>query len=190
MENMPLIKRYLGHLHTINTHKREVMRLCFKVGLYNQGLLHDLSKFSPVEFLSGVKYYQGYRSPINREREIIGYSLGWQHHSGRNKHHFEYWVDKDYDNLSYYVIDMPFNYILEACLDKIAASKTYNKSNYNDAKPYDFLVHGKDKNMMGKNNFRRHKELLEYLKDNGEEKALQYYKELYKKWKKDKNFNI
>ena len=83
----------IGHFRTITRHKLTVMDLCFKVGLIRQGLLHDLSKYSPEEFLSGVRYYQGTRSPNAAEKEIVGYSAAWLHHKGRNKHHFEYWMD-------------------------------------------------------------------------------------------------
>ena len=41
---MDIKENFKGHLSTINHHKMEVMRLCFKVGLYKQGLMHDLSK--------------------------------------------------------------------------------------------------------------------------------------------------
>ena len=51
------------HFLTITKHKCEVMKNCFAVGLYRQGLLHDLSKYSWEEFVTGVKYYQGNRSP-------------------------------------------------------------------------------------------------------------------------------
>ena len=71
------MNKFWGHFKTITTHKTKVMKLCFKLGLYKRGLLHDLSKYSPVEFFAGVKYYQGYRSPIDREKEVIGYSKGW-----------------------------------------------------------------------------------------------------------------
>ena len=82
------------HFKTITRHKIYVMKGCFRVGLYRQGLLHDLSKYSPTEFLVGCKYYQGgSRSPNNGEREATGVSLAWLHHKGRNKHHFEYWID-------------------------------------------------------------------------------------------------
>lgn len=57
----------LQHLKTINHHKWLVCQGCFKVGLYKQGLLHDLSKYSPTEFLVGCKFYQGTRSPNNAE---------------------------------------------------------------------------------------------------------------------------
>ena len=77
------------HFKTITTHKMWVMRYCFKIGLYWQGLTHDLSKYSPTEFLVGMKYYQGDRSPNNAEREDTGMSKSWMHHKGRNKHHFD-----------------------------------------------------------------------------------------------------
>ncbi len=189
MGKKPYIKRFFGHLKTITRHKFEVTKLCFKCGLYKQGILHDLSKLSPIEFFSGVKYYQGFRSPIDAEREDIGYSLGWLHHKGKNKHHYEYWLDKDYKNLINVCIDMPMNYMLESVCDKIAASKIYNK-NYTNSSPYEFFEKGKDKIFMGEENARRLRLLLEYLKDNGEEKALKYYKSLYKEWKRNKDFNI
>ena len=37
------------HFKTITRHKLLVMRYCFRIGLYKQGLLHDLSKYEPVE---------------------------------------------------------------------------------------------------------------------------------------------
>ena len=81
------------HFCTITKHKNLVLVGCFKVGLYRQGLLHDLSKYFPTEFLVGCKYYKGYMSPNNAEREDKGYSSAWLHHKGRNKHHMEYWID-------------------------------------------------------------------------------------------------
>ncbi len=190
MENKSFFKRFFGHLSTVNRHRREVRKLCFKSGLIKQGLLHDLSKYSIVEFWAGVKYFQGYRSPIDAEKEDLGYSLGWLHHKGRNKHHFEYWIEKDYSNAKWICLEMPLNYLLEAACDKIAASKIYKKDKYTDSSAYDFINNGKDQYFMGEENLRRHLLLLGYLKDNGEEKALAYYKSLYKKWKKDHKYNI
>ena len=84
------MNRFFGHLSTITRHKIKVTLLCFRCGLYAQGIKHDLSKYSYVEFWAGVRYYQGNRSPIDREKEVKGYSMGWLHHKGRNKHHWEY----------------------------------------------------------------------------------------------------
>ena len=82
--------RPLKHFGTITKHKFLVMKECFRVGLYRQGLLHDLSKYGWTEFRVGCRYYQGNRSPNNAEREDRGYSSAWLHHKGRNKHHYEY----------------------------------------------------------------------------------------------------
>lgn len=58
------------HFKTITEHKVLVMKHCFRVGLYRQGLLHDLSKYTPAEFLTGVRYYQGGSQPqCSRARE-------------------------------------------------------------------------------------------------------------------------
>ena len=73
---------WLGHLRTIHHHKMLVMRGCFALGLYRQGLFHDLSKYSPTEFLVGAKYYTGSHSPNDGERRDRGYSLSWLHHKG------------------------------------------------------------------------------------------------------------
>ena len=102
------------HLKTINHHKWLVMKNCFRVGLYKQGLLHDLSKYSWTEFSVGVKYYQGDRSPNDAEREDKGYTSAWLHHKGRNKHHLEYWVDYSTDHSGALAgCKMPEKYVVE-----------------------------------------------------------------------------
>ena len=83
---------FIGHFKTITRHKILVAKGCFKLGLYYQGIMHDMSKYSPTEFLAGAKYYQGTASPNNAERMDKGISTAWLHHKGRNRHHFEYWI--------------------------------------------------------------------------------------------------
>ena len=43
------------HFCTITKHRWKAREGCFRVGLYWQGLTHDLSKYSPTEFFVGVK---------------------------------------------------------------------------------------------------------------------------------------
>ena len=95
MENGQItLSKAAGHFRTVTEHKIQVMRHCFAVGLYYQGIMHDMSKYMPSEFLEGCRYYQdGKRSPNNGEREAKGYSFAWMHHKGRNRHHFEFWTD-------------------------------------------------------------------------------------------------
>ena len=120
---------------------------CFQVGLYRQGLLHDMSKYSPTEFWVGAKYYQGDRSPNNAEREAIGYSSAWLHHKGRNKHHYEYWIDYSMQALpgGMAPVPMPDRYIAEMIMDRIAASKVYMGDKYTDRSPLDYYYRGTDK---------------------------------------------
>ena len=137
------------HLRTITHHKILVMKGCFKLGLYRQGLLHDMSKYSPAEFLVGCRYYQGTRSPNNAEREAKGYSSAWLHHKGRNKHHYEYWIDygmKKEDGII--GMKMPARYVAEMFVDRISASKTYQGDKYEDRTPHRYSEEGAD--MLGK----------------------------------------
>lgn len=116
------------------------MKGCFAVGLYRQGLLHDLSKYTPTEFLVGCEYYQGTMSPNNAERAALGYSSAWLHHKGRNKHHLEYWIDygipekKDGKMIHKGLcgMKMPLRYAVEMYVDRVAASKNYQKERYTD----------------------------------------------------------
>lgn len=138
------------HFCTITHHKNLVMAGCFKIGLYKQGLLHDLSKYSPTEFLVGCKYYQGNMSPNNAERKDKGYSLAWLHHKGRNKHHLEYWIDYGVSNENgkehrgMVGMKMPVRYVCEMFIDRISASKNYQKEQYTDHSALDYFLKGKD----------------------------------------------
>lgn len=171
--------KMLGHLHTINHHKFLVMKHCFKVGLYKQGLLHDLSKYSPTEFLVGCKYYQGTRSPNNAEREATGYSKAWLHHKGRNKHHYEYWIDYSVNREEgIRGQKMPVKYVVEMFMDRIAASKTYQGDNYTDAHPLEYYLDGAGKlgNMIHPETAGLLHFLLKMLAQEGEEKTFRYIK--------------
>lgn len=73
-----------------------------------------MSKYSWEEFRIGVKYYQGDRSPNAAEKEEKGYSVAWLHHKGRNKHHFEYWIDFAPDKSAGLIgYEMPLKYLVE-----------------------------------------------------------------------------
>ena len=141
------MNKFWGHLKTITHHRHLVMRGCFRMGLIWQGLTHDLSKYSPTEFFAGVRYFQGSRSPNTAEREANGYSLAWMHHKGRNRHHFEYWIDycRREDGTIYIGgCKMPKKYVAEMFCDRIAACRVYQGDAYTDASPYDYYQRSKD----------------------------------------------
>ena len=85
---------------------------------------------------------------------------------------------------------MPFNYMLESVCDKIAASKVYNKDKYTDSYPLNYLLNSHEYKVMHPNTAYQIRTLLQYLKDNGEKKALIYYKDLYKKFKNKEAINL
>lgn len=175
---MPFFK----HLKTVAKHRRLVRKLCFKCGLYWQGLTHDLSKFSRAEFRPGAKYYQGDKSPQVKEREIFGYSAAWLHHKGRNKHHFEYWVDY-YKGKKVYV-EMPAKYLAEMICDRIAACKVYLKDKYTNASALEYFEDKTDKDSMNEKTCGDLRHFLTVLKDDGEEVMLKELKKFVKDSKK------
>ena len=123
---MNYFKRFFGHLRTVLEHKYWVFHYASRLGYPWRGLMHDLSKFSPIEFFEGVKYWSGKRSPILVAKETVGVSKAWLHHRGRNRHHYEYWIDRIHDRIVYHKI--PFEYAVEMVCDWLAACRTYHKT--------------------------------------------------------------
>ena len=166
------------HFKTITYHKWLVLKGCFRIGLYKQGLLHDLSKYSITEFGVGAKYYQGDRSPNNAEREAYGYSKAWLHHQGRNKHHYEYWHDycATAEKGVMVPVPMPDKYIAEMLMDRIAASKVYNGVDYRDDAPLKYFLGGKKNIPIHVDTGATLEMLLTMLATEGETKTFQYVK--------------
>ena len=163
------------HFVTITRHRMIVMHYCFKAGLYGQGLLHDLSKYSLAEFMVGVKYFNGKRSPNTVEREKLGYSGAWLHHKGRNKHHFEYWIDNKPDGDRMMAgVKMPVKYVVEMFCDRIAACRVYLGDDYTDASPYEYYERSHRHYMIHPETDRLLRRLLIILRDYGEEKVFAY----------------
>ena len=170
------MKNFLGHLHTINHHRRLVRQGCFRMGLYWQGFTHDLSKYSRVEFSTGVRYYQGTRSPNTAEREEKGWSEAWMHHKGRNRHHWEYWTDLDMKTKAYAPVPMPQKYLAEMVADRIAACKTYQGPAYTDASALAYFERSNEAHLMHADTIRELRFLLTMLKDQGEDETFRFMK--------------
>ena len=168
---------FLAHLNTINRHRALVCKYCFRLGLYTQGLTHDLSKYSPREFWVGARYFQGDHSPNDAERKKFGYSAAWMHHKGRNRHHFEYWTDYGTKGEGIVGVEMPKEYVAEMFCDRLAASKVYRGNAFDPADPYRFfqrsmtrfiLIHPATAALL--------ETMLVKLKDEGEDAAFDYIK--------------
>lgn len=170
--------KWWEHLKTITKHKMEVMKNCFRAGLYKQGLLHDLSKYSWTEFSVGAKYYQGTRSPNDAEREDKGYTTSWLHHKGRNKHHLEYWMDYDVDRSVANLVGMPMpkEYIIEMFCDRVAACKIYGKENYTDRSAWDYYKKGRAPRLLHPESKKTLERYLKMLAVKGEDFTFRYIK--------------
>lgn len=169
------------HFKTITGHKRLVRAGCFRVGLYRQGIMHDWSKYTPTEFLVGCKYYQGNMSPNNAERKKRGYSSAWLHHKGRNRHHMEYWIDYaaagSGEHGGMVGMRMPLKYVVEMFIDRVSASKNYQKERYTDSSALAYYEKGKGHYMMHEDTEAMLVLLLTMLARRGEEETFRFIKE-------------
>ena len=168
--------KVIKHFKTITKHRFLVRKYCFKAGLYWQGLIHDLSKYSPTEFLIGAKYFQGDRSPNDIERREKGYSSAWLHHKGRNKHHYEYWIDYSTRDIAGGMAPapMPVRYVVEMFMDRVAACKVYHKEAYKDQDPLAYYRSAKTPPPLHPKTKRMLEFLLHMLAEQGEEKTFRY----------------
>lgn len=138
---------FIKHFLLINKHKWFVFINCCKLGIPFIGLVHDLSKFSPSEFIKSSKYYKGTSSPVMEQRKNENlYSSICVHHVKRNKHHFEYRIDFYCGDLL--LKSMPYKHALEYVADVIAASRAYNGINFKHNMPRDYFNARKDRYLM------------------------------------------
>lgn len=137
-----MFKNAFLHLKKIIVHRKWVRHYCFRTGLLWQGFTHDLSKFSPVEFIESARYYQGSISPIDACKEKNGVSVAWLHHRGRNKHHWEYWVDDLQKGMR--PICMPYRYAVEMLCDFLGAGRAYMGKEFSYEKEYEWWMKKRD----------------------------------------------
>lgn len=132
-----MLSKFFGHLKTVLIHKWWVLYYAIQAKITWQGITHDLSKFHPIEFFEGVKYYNGKTSPINACKAKNTFSNAWFHHRGRNPHHYEYWID--YLDNGGLPMKMPSKYIKELVCDWIAAGKTYYGKDFTFEKEFNYV---------------------------------------------------
>lgn len=167
----------VNHFKTITEHKKVVYEHCVKAGIPVQGILHDLSKYSPREFVYGVKYYTGTCSPNEGERQDYGYSNAWMHHKGRNRHHFEYWTDYNIATKTVQPVKMPLKYVIEMFCDRVAAGKIYKKDDYTDASPWEYFDYRRAHRFIHPETEAFLEKLLLMLKDKGEDYTFKYIRQ-------------
>ena len=170
------------HFKTITHHRHKVIANCFRAGILWRGLLHDLSRYSPTEFIPGAKHYLGDRSPNEGEREDYGYSKAWMHHKGRNRHHFEYWTDYSPVTKKMEGVPMPKKFLIEMFCDRVAASKIYNGKNYKDSTPLEYFLNGRQRRgaLIHPKTSDELEMLLRMLAEKGEKETFKYIRKMRK----------
>lgn len=168
------IQSFFGHLKTVHLHRKEVRRCCFACGLYWQGLIHDLSKYSFVELNESIRFYNGQHSPYNEVKKQYGFAYGWLHHKGRNRHHWEYWFDVQ--NGKYVAIEMPYRYLIESVCDRVAACKTYEKENYTQRSALTYYETRQERYLMHPTTSQKLYQLLKLIAEQGEEETFRQIK--------------
>lgn len=108
---MIYIVKYLWY---ITVHKWYVMIECFKQGLFLQGILHDISKLSPSEF---IPYMNFFTKKDKSEEAKEAFNKAWLHHIHNNPHHWEHWIMPGKNT----VYEMPDKYRIEMICDWIGA---------------------------------------------------------------------
>jgi len=122
---------YWKYLKYLFRHKWFVMAECFKRGLFAQGILHDLSKFFPSEFIPYAQFFYGKGQPEQKGDRVgegkdpekeKAMKRAWLLHVHRNKHHWNWWVVVDGKD-KVQALDMPERYIVEMVCDWEGAAK-------------------------------------------------------------------
>lgn len=126
--------KYVKYLRYLLRHKWYVMMECFTEGLIWRGLVHDLSKFLPSEFMPYSAYFYGRKGDdIKKGRDKTGYykpydtgdvkfDFAWLLHQKRNRHHWQWWILPE-DEGGVKVLSMTDEYRREMICDWIGAGK-------------------------------------------------------------------
>lgn len=131
------MSKYLKYLSYLLRHKWYVTIECFKIGLFWRGLIHDMSKFLPDEFMPYAKYFYSKGNDIKRGRNSSGYykptdtgdkdfDFAWLLHQKRNRHHWQWWILPE-DEGGVKVLEMIPIYRREMFCDWIGAGKAQGK---------------------------------------------------------------
>jgi len=115
------LRVYWRYLLYVIEHKLNVAIECWKEGLYIQSILHDMSKFSPQEFIPyALKFYSNKKSADIELR----WKKAWLHHQNHNKHHWEYWI---VTKATKEALPMPSKYIIEMICDWRSFSRKWGR---------------------------------------------------------------
>lgn len=92
------MKKHFKYLWYVLRHKWFVFLACKKEGLFWQGVVHDLHKFSRAEWKPYVEMFYGVPKsdrPIDERVQVQNdFNAAWEHHYTLGKHHWNHWIEK------------------------------------------------------------------------------------------------
>lgn len=132
---------YLKYLKNLLRHKWFVFVECCRLGIPWLGIVHDLSKFLPSEWLPYARYFYGkwpteeeadrqfpFGTVLTKEKVAAQFDVAWLHHQHRNKHHWQRWLltlDSARSDGRLFPIAMPDRYRREMLADWRGAGRAY-----------------------------------------------------------------
>ena len=120
--------KYWKYFKYVVRHKWYVMIECFKHGLIWRGIMHDMSKFRPSEFLPYANFFYGYQ--VEKEtgyQTQANMDMAWLQHMHRNDHHWQHWVLQE-DSGQVFGLDIPHKVVVEMVCDWIGAGKAQHST--------------------------------------------------------------
>jgi hypothetical protein len=122
-----ILIHYLKFLKFILLHKYYVLIECWKRGLYLRGIMHDMSKFRPSEFIGFSGNFIVPDESMKHQSISTRHSnfeKSWLLHQNRNKHHWQYWILIG-DGGEEHCLEMDRTSCIEMLCDWIGAGKAH-----------------------------------------------------------------
>jgi hypothetical protein len=121
---------YLKYLRTLLLHKWYVFLAGLKVGGIPiwRLIVHDWSKFMPVEFGPYARYTPYFGNEKAPKHVQLAFDYAWLHHQNVNPHHWQYWILVYDDEAKSVYLPMPETYCREMVADWMGASMAYTGS--------------------------------------------------------------
>ncbi len=137
------MNRLIVHLSTITRHKMKVSALCFRCGLYAQGIA-TIFQNTPSSFAQASVIIRATASPIDREKEVQGIFDGMAAPQrdetctiGNTG-----WITVQ--KTCIHPLEMPVHYVVEMFCDRVAASQIYMKDRYDDCSALNYYLNGRE----------------------------------------------
>ena len=127
---------YWKYLKYVIRHKWFVFIECCKAGIPWRGLIHDMGKLLPGEFIPYARYFYSREDIIRRDKTGYykptdtgdkAFDFAWLLHQKRNRHHWQWWVLPE-DDGGVKVLPMPVVFRKEMVCDWKGAGKAQGKT--------------------------------------------------------------